>query len=219
MAMARFKLVVFDWDGTVADSLHFIVEAMKAAIGQAQLPVKETGEIMRIIGLGLDEAATELYPDVDTSVREELITYYRYHYLSTTTGGTVLYPRAEDTLVKLKNEGYLLAIATGKSRRGLDRALGDTNLKQYFQASRCADETFSKPHPQMLYELMEMLGTDPAQTVMVGDSEHDLQMAVNAGVASVAVSYGAQPINRLLDFNPLTGIHCLSELPAWLNTQ
>jgi len=216
--LSRYKLIVFDWDGTVADSLHGIVAAMKAAITDTRLPERESGAIMRIIGLGLDEATQYLYPDTGESVRDELIGNYRKHYLAA-TAKTVLYPHAEMTFTQLIDAGYLLAVATGKSRRGLDRAIADTNVRKYFHATRCADETISKPHPQMLYELMHTLDADPVQTVMIGDSEYDLQMAANAGVASVAVSYGAQPISHLEQFKPLTGIDCLSELPTWLNSQ
>jgi len=217
--VGRYKLIVFDWDGTVADSLQGIVSSIKVAITDTQLPLRETDAILRVIGLGLDEAAASLYPEIDTSLRNKLIEHYRQNYLAEPIGKTALYPHAEATFTRLLDEGYLLAIATGKSRRGLDRAIADTNVKQYFQATRCADETFSKPHPQMLYELMDTLGVASADTVMVGDSEYDLQMAANAGTVSIAVSYGAQPISRLQAFKPLAGIHCLSELPDCLNQQ
>ncbi|MEX2353435.1 MAG: HAD-IA family hydrolase, partial [Gammaproteobacteria bacterium] len=161
-----------------------------------------------------------LYPEIESRLHDELVRNYREHYLATAIGNTVLFPKVESTLEKLLAQGYQLAVATGKSRRGLDRAFQETRVGKYFQVSRCADETFSKPHPQMLYEIMESLDTSPGETIMVGDSEHDLQMAANASVSSIAVSYGARAIERLLEFNPETGIHCLSELPEWLmNTQ
>jgi phosphoglycolate phosphatase len=217
--MGRYRLIVFDWDGTVADSLQHIVTSMHAAFASAQLPPRPTGQVLAIIGLGMDEAISRLYPDIDGTARADLIRYYGQHYRDATTGATTLYNDAEDTLRQLAEEGYLLAIATGKSRRGLERAVAETGVKHYFHASRCADETFSKPHPQMLLDIMDSLGTEPEQTLMVGDSEHDLQMAANAGVAAVAVSYGAQPLQRLLEFNPLTSLQCLGDLPRWLKTQ
>ena len=217
--MARYKLIVFDWDGTVADSLHHIVASMRAAIDSVRLPHMTTEEILGIIGLGMDEAVTSLYPGLDAGIRSDVIRSYRQHYQAAAAEKPQLYPEARDTLEQLRDQGYLLAVATGKSRRGLERAITDAGLKPYFHATRCADETFSKPHPQMLLEIMDDLGTVPEQTLMVGDSEHDMQMAANARVPSVAVSYGARPLHRLLEFNPLTSLQCLNELPGWLETQ
>lgn len=217
--MGKYKLIVFDWDGTVADSLHHIVAAMQAAFESARLPARATEKILDIIGLGMGEAVTRLYPDIDTAERTELIQYYRQHYQATATGKTVLYPEAKATLKRLADDGYLLAIATGKTRQGLERAITEANVKKYFHASRCADETFSKPHPQMLLEIMDMLNVVPEETVMVGDSEHDLRMAANAKVSSIAVSYGAQPLHHLLAFNPLTSLQCLGDLPHWLKAR
>jgi len=217
--MRQFGLLVFDWDGTVADSLHHIVWAMQAAITEVDLPVRTREEILSIIGLGMHEAALELYPNVDTVTRQHMVQSYGQFYLQATTGNTVLFADARATLEKLQEQGYVLAVATGKSRRGLDRAFAETGVKEYFQASRCADETVSKPHPQMLFELMQALEMPPEQTLMIGDSHHDLQMATNAGVSSVAVNYGAQPASRLLEYHPLTTLNRLGELPLWLNNR
>lgn len=217
--MGKYNLLVFDWDGTVADSLHHIVAAMEAAIDAVRLPARPKQRILDIIGLGMQEAARELYPEVENVLRQQMIQSYSQNYLAATKGKTVLFPKVKDTLEQLLDQGYMLAVATGKSRRGLERAFEDTDVKQYFHTSRCADETFSKPHPQMLIEIMQTMNMTPAQTVMIGDSQHDLQMAANANVSSVAVSYGAQPLQRLLEFNPLTNLGCLSELPMWLNSR
>ena len=167
----------------------------------------------------MHEAIAELYPDIDIALRQQMVHSYGLNYLAITTGKTMLFPKARETLEQLCDKGYMLAVATGKSRRGLERALVETDVKHYFHTSRCADETFSKPHPQMLIDIMQTLDMTPAQTLMIGDSQHDLQMAANANVCSVAVSYGAQPIQQLLVFNPLIRLNCLSELPMWLSTQ
>jgi phosphoglycolate phosphatase len=214
-----YKLIVFDWDGTIADSLHHIVTAMKAAAVSVHLPPGTSEEILGVIGLGLNEAVAALYPKLEADSRNGMVESYRQHYLLAATGNTVLYPDARATLARLHSCGYLLAVATGKSRRGLERAITDTDVKRYFHASRCADETFSKPHPQMLLEIMDILEVTPEQTLMVGDSEHDMQMAANAGVSSIAIGHGARPLRRLLEFRPLAGLQCLNELPGWLEAQ
>ena len=215
--MKQFGLLVFDWDGTVADSLHHIVWAMQAAIIEVGLPVRTREQILGIIGLGMHEAALELYPDADSATRRQMVQSYGQYYLQATTGNTVLFADARATLERLQEQGYVLAVATGKSRRGLDRAFAETGVKHYFQASRCADETVSKPHPQMLIELMQTLDIPAEQTLMIGDSHYDLLMATNAGVSSAAVNYGAQPASRLLEYHPLTTLNRLGELPLWLN--
>ncbi len=217
--MSRYNLVVFDWDGTVADSVHHIVEAMEAAIIAVQLPVRTPEQIRGIIGLGMYEAARALYPDVSEELCQQMVSHYGRNYLLATQGNTVLFPGVRDTLEQLRDAGYLLAVATGKSRRGLERVFAETGIKDYFHTSRCADETFSKPHPQMLIEIMQLLDVEPAQSLMIGDSHHDLQMALNANVGSIAVSYGAQPLHSLLQFKPLTKLDHMAELPVWLNSQ
>ena len=217
--MARYNLLVFDWDGTVADSVHHIVPAMEAAIDAVQLPVRTPEQIRAIIGLGMYEAARALYPDVEEKLCREMVTHYGQNYLLATQGNTVLFPGVRDTLEQLRESGYLLAVATGKSRRGLERVFTETGIKDYFHTSRCADETFSKPHPQMLLEIMQALDVEPRQSLMIGDSHHDLQMAINASVGSIAVSYGAQPLHTLLEYKPLTKLDHMDELPVWLNNQ
>lgn len=212
----RYRLLVFDWDGTLADSLGHILAAMEAAISEAGLAPRRQQDLLDVIGLGLEQAFAQLYPQHSTSENAGLAAAYRRHYRHLTDAPVPLFPGVREVIAALHAGGYWLAVATGKSRRGLDLALGQSGLAHYFHASRCSDETFSKPHPQMLIEIMERLGVPPAQTVMVGDSLHDLQMANNAGVAPVAVNYGAQPARRLLEFNPITSIHDLAELAVWL---
>lgn len=216
MPERRYRLLVFDWDGTLADSIGHIVTAMDAAIAEAGLGPRRKQELLDVIGLELEQAFAQLYPALTAPDRRELAAAYRRHYQRLAAAPITLFPGVSEVIAALHAGGYRLAIATGKSRRGLDRALAQSGLARYFHTSRCADETFSKPHPQMLIEIMERLGVPPEQTIMVGDSHHDLEMAKNAGVASVAVNYGAQAARRLLEFNPIASIHDFAELAVWL---
>lgn len=212
----KFELLIFDWDGTLADSAASIVNAMQAAINDLALAPRTDAEIRRIIGLGLLEAITVLFPESSLTVREQLAQTYRSRYVSLTQGKTCLFPATRVTLDALRARNYQMAIATGKSRKGLDHALRETGIEDFFRFSRCADETFSKPHPQMLLEIMERLMIAPGQTLMIGDSEYDLQMAANAGVRSLAVSYGTQSRERLLEYQPLACLERIDELLQWL---
>ena len=214
--MSQYKLLVFDWDGTLSNSLGHIVLAMQEAIRTLALNQLPEEDILNIIGLGLDEAILTLYPELSRQLRQMLGEAYREHYRVIADTSPPLYPHAEETIHGLHAQGYYLAIATGKSRRGLDRALADSGLRDCFHLSRCAEEVFSKPHPGMLEEIMATLDTTAQQTLMIGDTEHDLQMANNAKVASVAVNYGAHDIRRLLELNPVHSISNLKELSAWL---
>ena len=216
MADLRYQLLVFDWDGTLADSIAHIIAAMQAAIDDTGLSARPEEDLLAVIGLGLDQAFADLFPSQPAHARGKLAAAYRRHYLQATTEPLPLFPRVREVIPALRRQGYTLAVATGKSRRGLNRALDVSGLGVYFHTSCCADETFSKPHPQMLFEIMETTGVPPERTLMIGDSHHDLQMAGNAGVASIAVNYGAQPAHRLLEFNPIASIHDLTELAVWL---
>ena len=182
------KLLVFDWDGTLADSTTSIVTAMQAAIDACEMEPRNDIEIRNIIGLGLQQAAEVLYPDSDPVCREELVHSYRLNYSLANNGRTKLFPGVIHTLKHLKTLDYRMAIATGKSRKGLDNSLNETGVAEYFHFTRCADETTSKPHPQMLMDIMAELDVKPEQTVMIGDSEYDLQMAHSAGVRPVAAT-------------------------------
>lgn len=212
----RFELLIFDWDGTISDSLGHIVKSIRYAIGRLEFPDREDDEIRNIIGLGLEEALERLFPEIDAEQRMAMAIHYRKYYLSTTVDNINLFPDVEETIKLLHGNGHNLAVATGKSRRGLDRALEECGLAGYFHYSRCADETFSKPHPQMLEEIMEIFTTKADKVLMIGDSEHDLQMAKNAGIASAAVTYGAQNREYLLKYEPVTCFNSLRELPRWL---
>lgn len=210
------KLLVFDWDGTLANSTASIVSAMQAAIDECGFEPRSDENIKDIIGLGLLQAAAELYPDLNPEHREKLAHKYRLYYSLANQGRTILFPGVQNTLDHLKTLDYQLAIATGKSRKGLNNSLKDSGVEEFFHFSRCADETFSKPHPQMLMEIMDELDVTPGQTVMIGDSQYDLQMANNAGVKPIAVTYGSQSRDHLLKYNPVVCLNKITDLVGWL---
>lgn len=214
----KYSLLVFDWDGTLMDSEARIVSCIKASIIDLGLPTLETAAIRDIIGLGLREAINRLYPGSDETVHTRLTERYRHHFLGANHASSSLFPGANDMLTLLHKQGYLLAVATGKGRHGLDHVLEETGCKAFFHASRCADETFSKPHPRMLQEIMEHLDVKAEDTLMIGDTEYDMQMANNAGVAALAVSYGVHARERLLQCSPLGCLDDIAELPVWLTS-
>ena len=215
--MKTFRLLVFDWDGTLMDSEDRIVGSAKGAMTDLGLEPRSDEAIRDIIGLGLREAMQVLYPELHPETHTALVERYRVRFLAEGGIPMPLFPGAHETLTALRREGYLLAVATGKGRRGLDHVLAESGLAPLFAATRCADETRSKPHPQMLLELMATLGTGPDETLMIGDSEYDLQMALEAGVPSLGVSYGVKDCERLLDYRPLACLDAIEELPAWLD--
>lgn len=198
------------------DSEARIVACLRAAIGDLQLPERGDMALRNIIGLGLAEAVEALFPGSDARLLQALTERYRYHFLTVNPTPSQLFAGATETLQRLAAEGYLLAVATGKGRRGLEAVLDETGLQPLFHATRCADETRSKPHPQMLLELMEVLGVAPAATLMIGDTEYDMEMARNAQTGALAVSYGVHALERLLTHEPLGCLDCITELPAWL---
>lgn len=211
----RFDLIVFDWDGTLMDSAGAIVRAMQAAtrdLGLAALPEERA---RYVIGLGLGDALRQAVPDLDEAAYPRMVERYRHHYLSV-DHELSLFDGITEMIDALAARGHLLAVATGKSRVGLDRALGHTGLGSCFHATRCADECFSKPHPAMLEELMDELGVPPARTLMIGDTTHDLQMAKNARTAGLAVAFGAHPRAALEAESPLACLHTPRELAGWL---
>ncbi|MGE0081631.1 MAG: HAD-IA family hydrolase [Thiohalomonadaceae bacterium] len=215
--MSEFKLVVFDWDGTLMDSEARIVACLRAAVTDLALAPRTDEQYRNIIGLGLAEALQNLFPEEPASTHAALVERYRHHFLDADTTPSTLFEGAADTVRVLAERGLLLAVATGKGRRGLDRVLAETGMGQWFHATRCADETFSKPHPQMLLEIMDVLGADPRETLMVGDTEYDMQLARNAGASAVAVSYGVHALERLLAHGPLGHIDDIRELIPWMD--
>lgn len=216
VSMAKqYELIVFDWDGTLLDSAGAIALCVQDAARDLGLPVPSDERTRHIIGLGLIDAMRHAMPDLPEHRYEEVAARYREHYLSR-DHELNLFQGADHLVKTLAAAGHLLAVATGKSRRGLDRAFSHCGLGPYFHASRCADECHSKPHPQMLEELMEELGVAPEVTLMIGDTTHDLDMARNAGVAAVGVAYGAHPVEALRRAQPLFLARDVADLSAWL---
>jgi phosphoglycolate phosphatase len=211
----RFELLVFDWDGTLMDSAEIIVDSIQRACSDLGLRVPDDAAARHIIGLGLKDALSTLVPELPAGEYGRLAERYRHYYLARDQS-IPLFDGAPEALRVLNERGFLLAVATGKSRAGLNRALANTGLAPYFHASRCADECFSKPHPAMLQEIMGELGVAPARTLMIGDTTHDLQMAANAGVAGLAALYGAHPREDLEALGPLAAAASIAELRAWL---
>jgi phosphoglycolate phosphatase len=213
----RFELVVFDWDGTLLDSPGAIVAAIQAAARDLDLPEPPDERARHVIGLGLSDALRHALPELPPERYGELVERYRYHYLSR-DHELSLFAGVEALLQELADSGARLAVATGKSRLGLERALKTSGLGRYFEASRCADECHSKPHPQMLHELMDETFVVPERMVMVGDTTHDLLMAQNAGVAGLGVAWGAHPRVALDEAAPVAVFERIEELAEWLRT-
>lgn len=213
------QLIVFDWDGTLMDSQARIVNSMAAAIEELALAPRSQQQMSEVIGLGLAEALAILYPQGSPAEHAALTERYRYHFVEANSTPSTLFAGVEAMLAELNQQGHFLAIATGKGRRGLDRVLEETGSGRYFHATRCADESFSKPHPQMLLDIMDRLGVDARHTLMIGDTEYDLQMANNASVPCLAVSYGVHDLERLLNCRPLDYVDNIPALHHWLQTR
>ncbi len=211
----RFDLLIFDWDGTLMDSAGVIAACIQAASRDMHLPMPSREEASHVIGLGLREALEMLFPELPEAAHPELAGHYRRHFLSQ-DAEIPLFVGARELIAELHAGGHLLAVATGKARRGLDRAFEHSGLAPYFHASRTADETFSKPHPAMVEELLEELMIAPERALMIGDTSHDLEMARNAGIASLAAGFGAHPPENLAEFGPLAVCRSFAELTAWL---
>ena len=212
----QFDLIVFDWDGTLMDSEAKIVRCMQAAAVDVGIPDPGTAAIRDIIGLGLNEAMQVLFPEQAPVRRAELVERYRRHFLELDATDMPLFPGVPQGLTQLTQQGYLLAIATGKARRGLNRVLDDTGMRHLFVSSRCADEAFSKPHPQMLEDILDETGVDAGRALMVGDTVYDMEMARSANVAGLAVSYGVHARERLLGCGALACLDSFPEVCAWV---
>jgi phosphoglycolate phosphatase len=211
----RFDLLVFDWDGTLIDSAGAIVACIQAACRDLDLPVPDDERASHVIGLGLADALAHAVPGLPPSEYPRVAERYRHHFLL--RGASLpLFPGTREMLTGLRASGHALAIATGKSRTGLARALQQAGLEALFAATRCADQCAPKPAPDMLLELLDETGVAPGRALMVGDTSHDVQMAVNAGVAAVAVSYGAHAVAGLAALSPLALVHSTPELAQWL---
>ncbi|BEP92838.1 HAD-IA family hydrolase [Acidovorax sp. A79] len=211
----RFDLIAFDWDGTLFDSTAIIVRCIQAAVRDVGGTVPTDKEAAYVIGMGLMQALAHAAPDVPPEKYTDLGNRYRFHYIQHQEDLS-LFDGVLPLLADLRDRGHLLAVATGKSRRGLDDALHSVDLRGVFDGSRTADQTAGKPHPLMLQELMAEFDVLPERLLMVGDTTHDLQMAVNAGCASVGVSYGAHEPEVFHALNPLHVAHSVRDLHDWL---
>jgi len=213
----KFDLLIFDWDGTLMDSEARISACVEAAVRDLGLVSPGRHAIRNIIGLGLREAVHILFPEGGDTLHLEIAERYRAHFFSNDEVPAQLFEGAREVVEQLHRAGYLLGVATGKGRNGLDHALESTGLGAYFHATRCADETFSKPHPEMLHQITGELGIAPRRALMIGDTEYDLQMAANADMPALGVDYGVHGRERLLRHNPLDCLQWVTEIPACLD--
>ena len=212
----RFDLIVFDWDGTLFDSTRLIARCIQSACADLGTTVPSDRDAAFVIGLGLADALRHAAPALPRERYRELGDRYRHHYMAR-QDDLVLFEGTIEMLHALRASNHSLAVATGKTRRGLDDVLRRVELRGLFDATRTADETAGKPDPLMLHELMREIGAAPERTLMVGDTTHDLQLAANAGCASVAVSFGAHEPEAFADFAPLHVAHSTVGLAAWLD--
>lgn len=212
-----YRLLIFDWDGTLVDSIGRIVASLRYAADVCGVPQLKEERLKGIIGLGMAEAVDTLYPDLRASALfERFRGAYGEHYLAQEHQPSALFPGVQEALASFRADGYQLAVATGKSRKGLRQVLEGRGWQDFFDVTRCADETASKPDPLMLHEILAHCGRRPEQALMVGDSLFDLQMARRAAVHSVAVGHGAQPLALLCTESPELAINHFDELRAWL---
>lgn len=217
----KYQAVVFDWDGTLADSTGRIVESMQCAAKDFDLSYRSEYDVKQIIGLGLPEAIITLWPQLerDRTVVKGVAKQYGLHYQDEQRTEVVLFDHALELIGQIKTLGLKVAVATGKSRVGLDRALGQFELASVFDDTRCADETRSKPHPLMLHELSSSLDVDSERMLMVGDTQFDLDMAHNGGMDSVAITHGAHSLEKLQLSKPMLVVDNLKQLSQWLSAQ
>ncbi len=219
--MKQFPLLVFDWDGTLVDSIERIVTSLQfASRHTVDIHLSET-QARDVIGLGLMEAIAKLHPELDTQQHSaklnNIADAYRQHYLHDNKVPAPLFSGVNQLLNELREDGYTLAISTGKSRAGLEQSINQHQVADYFSTTRCAGENKSKPHPEMLYEILDELNFPATQTLMIGDSEHDLKMASNANIKSIGVTHGVHDAATLNKHNPLTCLTDITELSAYLN--
>ena len=212
----KYDLIIFDWDGTLMDSEAKIVRCMSRAISDLGHPDPGNGAIRHIIGLGLIEALRALLPALSDTEHRKVADRYRDYFLGLDQTAMPLFPGVSHGLEQLSRNSFLLAVATGKARRGLDRVLDETNMRQLFSATRCADETFSKPHPKMLEDILDVTGVAPHRALMVGDTSYDMLMAQNAGVAGLGVTYGVHSTEHLRQHGALACLDSFDEVCAWI---
>lgn len=213
----KYELLIFDWDGTLMDSAGHIVDSLQKACADIGIAVPDERSCRHIIGLGLTQALQALLPELPESEHASLVERYRHHYLGR-DAEIPLFSGVQEGIHELYDAGFLLAVATGKSLKGLERALDFTELRPYFSATRCADQTHSKPHPAMVEEILAELMLQREQALVIGDTSHDLLMAANAGVDRLGVSYGAHQAEDLLGLAPLAVLNSFLEVKTWLMT-
>jgi phosphoglycolate phosphatase len=213
----KYKLVIFDWDGTLMDSEQKIVNALDNVINDMELATRSHDELKNVIGLGLTQAIFHLYPEFSDIKNKQFADRYRSTFLLSNQPPPLLFNGVAQMISQLETSGVMLAVATGKSRQGLQHAMGDSGIKHYFHASRCADETCSKPNPQMLEELLDEFSLSANDAVMVGDTEYDMQMANNINMDAFAVTYGVHELHRLEKHQPLAICHDVNDLANRLN--
>lgn len=213
---APYRLLVFDWDGTLIDSIGSIVACMHATVAELGLPALDDEAVRGTIGLGLRDTLDILLPGTGPDLRTRVVECYRRHWLGGWADRHALICGVEAVLDELAAAGYQLAVATGKSRRGLDRDLARCRIGDRFLATRTADETAGKPSPVMLREILDELAVAAEEALLIGDTLHDLRMAANAGVPAVAVASGSAPVEELRSLEPLAVLPDVTHLPAWL---
>ncbi len=211
-----YKLVVFDWDGTLMDSLSRIAMCMQAAARDVGIAPAADRQVHDIVGLALGIAIEQLHPELSVDQVEQMRQRYSHHYVEAEQTPSAFYAGVPELLQQLSNQGALLSVATGKSRKGLNRVFNAHGVGKLFHSSRCADETRSKPEPDMLLEIIDYHGVQPHEAVMIGDTEYDLEMASRAKVPSIGVTWGAHDISRLQKHAPKACVHTVSELRDWL---
>jgi phosphoglycolate phosphatase len=214
MRSTQTKLIIFDWDGTLCDSVATIAACIQLAAKDCQLEPPSRAEAASIIGLGLPEAIQQLFPGLQSDAVHHFASMYSSHFRQQELNPSNLFDGVLETLNWLRDDGKLLAVATGKSKAGLERALARLDLVDFFHGSRTADQTLSKPNPLMLNQLLEEFAVSPNQAIMVGDTTFDLEMAQRAGVPSIGLTYGAHPKRRLQPFQPIV---CLDNFPEIKN--
>jgi len=208
----KFDLIIFDWDGTLVDSVDWIVQCLTKAAVDNGCVVPKQQDVKNIIGLSIHKALDKLFPELDVELRPQFIDSYSEAFFSKQISKDDMFDGVDEMLIQLKQAGYQLAVATGKSRHGLDKAMQGTGLNDFFHITKCADETASKPSPAMLDEIIKELGVAKDRVLMIGDSTHDMQMAINAGVSSIAVLCGANSDQQLQQYKPLLNLQQTSEL-------
>ncbi len=208
----RFDLLIFDWDGTLIDSIDWIVHCMQTAAQQCGCDIPSSRATKDIIGLSIEEAVNTLFPLADKPLQQQLVTCYSDTFFSQQPSADDLFDGVLAMLLELKQIGYQLAIATGKTRSGLNKVLASTGISELFSITRCADETASKPDPLMLKQIMQQTHTAPERSLMIGDSIHDLQMARNAGISAIGVHCGAHSADVLQHYQPLLCLAQTSDL-------